>query len=132
MANILQVTTPSINNRNIIDIQGVKNEAGGPHVQNPVDPTRVVRADGQTNGQAGTATGEGAFGIIDYESNYGAFVQKLEDALGLPGLLKQLMFDDLASLVTGEKAEVGNLAEQLFSSIQTDSPEELMQLLKEQ
>ncbi|WP_251491878.1 hypothetical protein [Otoolea muris] len=132
MANILQVTTPSINNRNIIDSQGVKNEAGGPHVQNPVDPTRVVRADGQTNGQAGTATGEGAFGIIDYESNYGAFVQKLEDALGLPGLLKQLMFDDLASLVTGEKAEVGNLAEQLFSSIQTDSPEELMQLLKEQ
>ena len=132
MANILQVTTPSINNRNIIDSQGVKNEAGGPHVQNPVDPTRVVRADGQTNGQAGTATGEGAFGIIDYESNYGAFVQKLEDALGLPGLLKQLMFDDLASLVTGEKAEVGNLAEQLFSSIQTDSPEELMSLLKEQ
>ena len=75
MANILQVTTPSINNRNIIDSQGVKNEAGGPHVQNPVDPTRVVRADGQTNGQAGTATGEGAFGIIDYESNFGAFVQ---------------------------------------------------------
>ena len=114
MANILQVTTPSINNRNIIDSQGVKNEAGGPHVQNPVDPSRVVRADGQTNGQAGTATGEGTYGIIDYESNYGAFVQKLEDALGLPGLLKQLMFEDLASLVTGEKAEVGNLAEQLF------------------
>ena len=62
MANILQVTTPSINNRNIIDSQGVKNEAGGPHVQNPVDPTRVVRADGQKNGQAssgGTAPQDG-------------------------------------------------------------------------
>ena len=107
MANILQVTSPSVNtNRNIIDTQGVKNETG-PQIQNPVDPTRVVRADGQTGGRTGTATGEGTYSIIDYESNYGAFVQKLEDALGLPGLLKQVFSQDLAALLFSGEEEVG-------------------------
>lgn len=132
MANILQVTSPSINNnRNIIDTQGVKND-NNPQIQNPVDPTRVVRADGQTGGRAGTATGEGTYGIIDYESNYGAFVQKLEDALGLPGLLKQIFSEDLAAFLFSGQEEVGELAQELLAAVRADSPEELLQLLKEQ
>lgn len=132
MANILQVTSPSVNtNRNIIDTQGVKNETG-PQIQNPVDPTRVVRADGQTGGRTGTATGEGTYSIIDYESNYGAFVQKLEDALGLPGLLKQVFSQDLAALLFSGEEEVGELAKELLASVRAESPEELLQLLKEQ
>lgn len=132
MANILQVTSPSINNnRNIIDTQGVKND-NNPQIHNPVDPTRVVRADGQTGGRTGTATGEGTYGIIDYESNYGAFVQKLEDALGLPGLLKQIFSQDLAAFLLGGGEEVGELAQELMAAIRADSPEELLQFLKEQ
>ena len=84
MANILQVTSPSVNtNRNIIDTQGVKNETG-PQIQNPVDPTRVVRADGQTGGRTGTATGEGTYSIIDYESNYGTMRRLLLEEVGMP------------------------------------------------
>ena len=132
MANILQVSSPSINNnRNIIDTQGVKNENNS-QIHNPVDPTRVVRADGQTGGRTGTATGEGTYSIIDYESNYGAFVQKLEDALGLPGLLKQIFSQDLATWLLSGQEEVGELAQEILAALRADSPEELLQLLKEQ
>lgn len=133
MANILQVTTPSLNNnRNVIDTQGTKNDIHDQRIQNPVDPSRVVRADGQEEGRTGTATGEGSYSIIDYESNYGAFVQKLEEGLGLPGLLKQLFSKDTAGLLFGEQEGVGDLVEQLLSSVHIDSPEELLVLLKDQ
>lgn len=74
MANILQVTGPSLNpdHRNISDSQRAAEYGDSQKIQNPVDPSRVVRADGQKEGKSGDATGERSYSIIDYESNYGA------------------------------------------------------------
>ena len=55
MANILQVTGPSLNpdNRNISDSQRIAEQGNRQKIQNPVDPSRVVRADGQEEGKSG-------------------------------------------------------------------------------
>ena len=57
MANILQVTNPSPNTDNrILDNQEARNHLNGQRIHNPVDPARVVRADGQEEGKTGTGT----------------------------------------------------------------------------
>lgn len=129
MANILQVTPPSVNtdNNRILDSQEARNHQDNQRIQNPVDPSRVVRADGQEEGKTGTATGEGAYHIIDHESNYGAFLQKLADAAGLPKLLEQLLLKDSAGYIFTGQGAVGGLVEQLLSSMQLESPEELLE-----
>lgn len=62
MANILQVTGPSLNpdNRNISDSQRIAEQGNSQKIQNPVDPSRVVRADGQEEGKAGMPQGKEA------------------------------------------------------------------------
>lgn len=51
MANILQVTrpTPDIENRTL-ENRDPRNHINNQHIQNQVDPSRVVRADGQEKG----------------------------------------------------------------------------------
>lgn len=134
MANILQVTGPSLNpdNRNISDSQRAAEYGNSQKIQNPVDPSRVVRADGQEEGKSGDATGERSYSIIDYESNYGAFIKRLGEGMGLPGLLEQLFSGETAGLLFGDQAEVGELVERLLSSVKVDSPEELLTFLKGQ
>ena len=134
MANILQVTGPSLNpdNRNISDSQRIAEQGNSQKIQNPVDPSRVVRADGQEEGKSGDATGERSYSIIDYESNYGAFIKKLGEGMGLPRLLEQLFSTETAGLLFGDQAEVGELVERLLSSVRVDSPEELLSFLKGQ
>ncbi len=94
MANILQVTGPSLNpdNRNISDSQRIAEQGNSQKIQNPVDPSRVVRADGQEEGKSGDATGERSYSIIDYESNYGAFIKKLGEGMGLPKAFGTALF----------------------------------------
>lgn len=133
MANILQVTSPSVNTDNrILDSQQAKNHPDSQQIQNPVDPSRVVRADGQEQGKTGTATGEGTYNVIDYESNYGAFIQRLGDGQNLSGLMEQLLFRDAAGSLFTDKEAVGGLVEQLLSSMQLETPEELLGFLKGQ
>lgn len=128
MANILQVTPPSVNTDNrILDSQEARNHQGSQRIQNPVDPSRVVRADGQEEGKTGTATGEGAGHVIDRESNYGAFLQKLGSGLDLPGLLEQLLFKDSAGCIFGDRGAVGSMVERLLSSMQMESPDDLLE-----
>ena len=105
MANILQVTNPvNDSGRNTINTQ-TRNPSENAHVQNPVDPTRVVRADGQTGNRAGDAMSEAANAILDYESNYGAFIKRLGEGGELPKLLEQFFQAENASvLFAGEEA----------------------------
>lgn len=133
MANILQVSGPSVNtdNRNISDSQRADYE-NSQRIQNPVDPSRVVRADGQEEGKSGDATGERNYSVIDYESNYGAFIKQLGEKLELPRLLDQLFSRETAALLFGGEAEVGEMVDQLISSMQMDSPEELLSFFKAQ
>lgn len=132
MANILQVTNPSLNtDRNIINTQEAIHQGKDPSIHNPVDPTRVVRADGKDEGKTGSAS-DGKYSIIDYDSNYGAFVQRLGGGTELPALVESLLLTGgMQELFAGDEA-VGSLVEQMFSTIQMDSPQELLQFLEEQ
>ncbi len=135
MSNILQVTTPvNDGNRNVVNTHEPKNKnlADSQQIQNPVDPTRVVRADGQQGARTGDAMGEGTYAVIDYESNYGAFIKRLGESQGLPKMLEQLFQTEAASVLFLDQEKAAPILEQLFSSIQTDSPEELLAFLKNQ
>lgn len=133
MANILQVTQPAIpnDNRAALESQAAKGQAGNHQIQNPVDPSRVVRADGREDGKTGDATGQGTV-IVDYESNYGAFLQKLNGSEGLTGLLGQLFFEDKAGYLLPDDGVLGALLEQVRSSLQMETPEQLLAFFKEQ
>ena len=132
MANILQVTNPvNDNGRGTINTQ-TRNLSENQQVHNPVDPTRVVRADGQTGNRAGDAMSEAANAIVDYESNYGAFIKRLGEGQELPRLLEQFFQAENASVLFSGEEAAGPLLEQLFSSMQMNSPEELLAFLQTQ
>ena len=130
MANILQVTTPNLNaeNRNILNTQDPRQ--GANQVHNPVDPTRVVRADGRDGDQNGS-TKDATFSVIEYESNYGAFVKSLGEEGELTNALEQLLFN-AAGLQGAERTEVGALIDKFLMTIRMDSPEDLLEFLQGQ
>lgn len=133
MSNILQVTTPvNDSGRNVINTNDGKGMSQSPQIQNPVDPTRVVRADGQEGGRTGDAMGEGTFAVVDYESNYGAFIKRLGESSELPKMLEQLFQPEEASVLFADQETAAPLLEQLFSSIQVNTPEELLSFFKSQ
>lgn len=133
MANILQVTQPAIpnDNRAAAESQAAKGQAGNQQIQNPVDVNRVVRADGREDGKTGDATGQKA-AVVDYESNYGAFVQKLNASEGLTGVLGQLLFEDKAGYLLPDQGILGMILEQVRSGLQMESAEQLLAFMKEQ
>lgn len=133
MANILQVTQPAIpnDNRAAAESQAAKGQAGNQQIQNPVDVNKVVRADGQEEGKTGDATGQKA-AVVDYESNYGAFLQKLSAGGGLTQLLGQLLFDDKAGYLLPDQGILGTILEQVRADLQMDSTEQLLAFMKEQ
>ena len=128
MANILQVSSspitpdPSINQRISQD----------PSIKNPVAPGTVNRADGQNTGQTGTATGEGSFSGVDFEGNYAAFLKELSQTANLPKALETVLFGDGALALSQEKGEIGQVMEELFSSMEMESPEDLKTFLQDQ
>lgn len=134
MANILQVSSPTLNtdNRTLTEGQRTAAYQDNQQIQNPSDPSRVVRADGQEEGKAGDTTGEKRYGVIDYESNYGAFIKRLGEGLGLPRILEQLFAGQDAAALFGGGLETGELIEQLLSAVRVNSPEELLAFLKGQ
>ena len=79
MSNILQVTDPStyIDNRNVHTGQEQQSALNSSQIQNPSDPSRVVRADGQKSGTAGDQENESGFSVRNYNGNYTDFLQKL-------------------------------------------------------
>lgn len=133
MANILQVTQPAIpnDNRAAIESQAAKGQAGNQQIHNPVDVNRVVRADGREDGRTQDATGQGA-SAIDYESNYGAFLQKLNAAEGMTGLLGELFFEDKAGYLLPDQGILAALLDQVRESLQMETPEQLLAFFKEQ
>ncbi|MCI8402906.1 MAG: hypothetical protein HFI38_12595 [Lachnospiraceae bacterium] len=132
MSNILQVTNPVNDNRNMINTRDQKSLAESQELQNPVDPTRVVRADGREGGRTGDAMGQGALAVVDYESNYGAFIKRMGESQELPRLLEQLFLAEDAAVLFQDQEAAAPLLEQLFSSIQMNSAEELLSFFKAQ
>lgn len=134
MANILQVTTPNLNtdNRNMPGAADGRYGGEGSTVRNPVDPTRVVRADGRDGEQTGNTAQNDVFSVINYESNYGAFVKSLGENSGLADALEQLLFSDMAGMQTAGQTEVGALIDQFLMTMKMDSPEDLLEFLQGQ
>ncbi|MCC8024777.1 MAG: hypothetical protein LIP16_05695 [Clostridium sp.] len=131
MANILQVTPPGLNtdNRTLSTGQEAKHAADSQLIQNPVDLSRVTRADGREDGKTEDAASEGSYNIIDYGSNYGAFVKSLSENQELSALLERLLFTDLAGAGKLGQAEIGALLDQLAAAITMDSPEGLLEFI---
>lgn len=129
MANILQVTTPNMDNRNVVNAQDPKHGAGNPAIRNPADPTRVVRSDGRDGEQMGKDTQDALLSVVDYDSNYGAFVKSLGEGGQLADSLERLLFTGMAGL---DKAEVADLVEKFLMSMRLDSPEDLLSYLQGQ
>ena len=102
MANILQVSNiPVRQDRNTPDIQKNGNYEENQQVQNPVDVSRVVRADGQGMEDAKNATTGNGYSIIDYESNYGAFIKKIAEGTQMFELLEQLFDREGTGVLAG-------------------------------
>lgn len=131
MANILQVTPPGINtdNRTLSTGQEAKHAADSQLIQNPVDLSRVTRADGREGGKTEDASRENSNNIIDYGSNYGAFVKSLSENQELSALLERLLFTDLAGAGRLGQGEIGALMEQLAAAITMESPQELLEFI---
>lgn len=68
-----------------------------PQIQNVSDPSRIVRADGKTEQQDNGSLDQS--GILRYDSNFQAFLQRLREAPNLAESLSKLF-------VTGESIEV--------------------------
>lgn len=133
MSNILQVTSPNLNtadNRNVLNPQNPGQ--GSQAIHNPVDPTRVVRADGREGDQTGTNTQDALFSVIDYDSNYGAFVKGLGENSNLSGVMERLLFGDMAGLREADQAEVSALVEKFIMSMRMDSPQDLLEYMQGQ
>ncbi len=132
MSNILQVTTPNLNtdNRNILNPQDPRQ--AGQAVHNPVDPTRVVRADNKDGDQTGNSTQDDLFSAVNYDSNYGAFVKGLGENGNLSEVMERLLFGDMAGLKGADQAEVTALIERFLMSMRMDSPQDLLEYLQGQ
>ncbi len=119
MANILQVTTPNLNvdNRNMVNPQDPKHGVGNPAIHNPADPTRVVRSDGRDGEQTGNTAQDALFNVINYESNYGAFIKGLGEEGELAGVLERLLFSDMAAIKDAGQTEVAALVDKLMMTM---------------
>ncbi len=130
MANILQVTNPGTgtDTRNTLNTQEQQRSAqNDPRIQNPVDPSRVTRADGREGGKTSGAE-DGSY-AIDYESNYGAFVKKLDDAGGLSRLMEKILTGQMTSSeLAGEVTEGSSI----FAMLTAQTTEEILAYLREQ
>ena len=130
MSNILKVTTPPTGyDNNAINKQTTSQQAESMSVKNPVDPSRVVRADGrnQANNQQDAAQ-KG----VSAESKFGNFVQSLRDLPKLEDIMTKMIFSGMANVVEsgiskGTAAEI----QALFRSLNM-SPEELADFVKSQ
>ena len=133
MANILQVSNiPVRSDRNMPDGQKTGGYEESRQVHNPVDTSRVVRADGQETEDAKNTASGNSYSVIDYESNYGAFIKKIGEGVQTSRLLEQLFAGKGAGLLTGDAAGAGELAEQMMASVRLETPEELLSFFKEQ
>ena len=128
MSNILKVTTPVTGYDNTLSKQTPSQKAEDLSVKNPIVPDKVVRPDGrsQTGQEQGVRQG------ISYESNFGNFVQTLQNIPKLREIMSKMLFSGMGNLVEagvskGTAAEIEALLNMLSMS-----PDKLKDFLKSQ
>ena len=129
MSNILKVTTPTTGyDNNAINRPNNSQQSQDMSVKNPVDPNRVVRADGRGQSNAEQGVGKG----ITSESNFGNFIHSLRELPKLEDVMTKFVFTGMANIVEsgvgrGTAAEVQALFQMLHMS-----PDELTEFMKGQ
>ncbi len=128
MSNILKVTTPVTGYDNTLSKQTPSQKAEDLSVKNPIVPDKVVRPDGRS--QAGQE--QGVRQGIHYESNFGNFVQTLQNIPKLREIMSKMLFSGMGNLVEagvskGTAAEIEALLNMLSMS-----PDKLKDFLKSQ
>lgn len=128
MSNILKVTTPVTGYDNTLSKQTPSQKAEDLSVKNPIVPDKVVRADGrsQTGQEQGVRQG------IAYESNFGNFIQSIQNIPKLREIMSKMLFSGMGNLVEagvskGTAAEIEALLQMLSMS-----PDKLKEFLKSQ
>ncbi|MCI8581835.1 MAG: hypothetical protein HFH13_01665 [Dorea sp.] len=130
MSNILKVTTPTTGyDNNAINKQNSAQHTQDLSVKNPVDPSRVVRADGrnQSNGEQNAAN-KG----ISHESNFGNFVQSLRDLPRLEDVMTKLVFSGMANVVESGVGKGTAEEIQSFLNMIQMTPDQMTEFLKGQ
>lgn len=126
MPNILRVTTPPAGlDNNVKNNPLTTNEK---QIQNPVDPGKVVRSDGRGDAGDPQQTKLG----LNAQSNFGNFIQQVNDAPQLTQLFSTLFLQGMGNLV---EAGIGpDLAEEIgkFMEMMKMSDTQLLDFLKNQ
>lgn len=127
MANILRVTTPPTGYENNVR-NNAQNQPDKMQIQNPVDPSRVVRPDNRSDANSQS----GAQLSANYDSNFGTFVQLLKNTPELSDTMSRLMFGGMANLVeAGIGADTAEDISTFFQLLKMNN-EELLEFLKNQ
>lgn len=127
MANILRVTTPPTGYENNVR-NNAQNQPDKMQIQNPVDPSRVVRPDNRSDANSQS----GAQLSANYDSNFGTFVQLLRETPDLSDTMSKLMFGGMANLVeAGIGADTAEDISTFFQLLRMNN-EELLEFMKNQ
>ena len=127
MSNILKVTTPITGYENSVNKQNMS-PSENMHIKNPIDPTKVVRPDDRanTNGEQGVRQG------ISYNSNFGNFVQSLQNVSNLREIMTRMVFGGMTTVAeAGISQGMAEEINSLFQMLQM-SPDKLKEFLKSQ
>jgi hypothetical protein len=128
MANILQVTSTEVSAGN--------NPAIRPGIGNgtQVGGAGRVKGGGQlpNTAEAGLSKEELSGQVADFESNYVAFIQKMQGSNQLAQQLGELLFRDGEMLLKSGDAELSAAIQELYATITMEDPEQLMNYLQSQ
>lgn len=93
MSNVLKVTTPATGYENTVK----NNPATGEEkqIQNPVDPGKVIRPDGRTD----SGQNQNLQLLLSSQSNFGSFLQRINDIPELTQLFSMLLMQGEGNLV---------------------------------
>ncbi len=127
MADILKVTTPLSG----YDNSTIKNnpQAGqGVQIQNPVDPSKVMRADNRTD-SGGNGDQQLAF---QYGSNFGSFLNQVKNIPDLTKIMTDIFFQSEEMLTGGVMGEeAAQKIASFFEAAQMEG-EDILPFIKEQ
>lgn len=127
MADILKVTTPMSG----YDNSTIKNnpQAGqGPQIQNPVDPSKVMRGDNRTD-SGGNQEQQLAF---QYRSNFGTFLNMIKNSPDISRIFSDIFFQGEEMLTGGVMGEEAARQIASFFKATQMQEEDVLGFLKEQ
>lgn len=132
MADILKVTTPAgggyDNNNNVRANPITTNDT---NIQNVVDPSKVTRTDGH-EGENNAKNNTGNNFALNYDSNFGKFIQGLRNSPTLSSIIPEMIFSGMGMIISSGINE--NFADEIsqFMNMLNMTEEELLEFLKNQ